>query len=153
MPNVSAAERCDSRTASPSRRAYVAIGVSRRLLTRFGQKALVGKVLQHPDNVGQDRLAGCYVFGGELIGHIADAAHAVAELQHLDRNFVRRQHALRRQDHPDLPRLIEFQPRVPRQFRPARLADTDVAADSHRSLVSFGYEGPGRNMALDIGMI
>ena len=68
------------------------------------------------------------VFGGELIDHFGDAAHAVAELQHLDRDLVRRQHALRRQDHPDLPRLVEFQLGVPRQYRPARLADTDVAA-------------------------
>ena len=75
-----------------------------------------------------DRLARRGVFGGELIDHVSDAADAVAELQHLDRDLVRRQHALRRQDHPDLPRLIEFQPGVPRQFRPARLADTDVAA-------------------------
>ena len=69
---------------------------------------------------------------GAVIGHIADAAHAVAKLQHLDRDFVRRQHAFRRQDYPDLPRLIELQLRVSRQFRPARLADTDVAARGHR---------------------
>ena len=59
---------------------------------------------------------------------VGDAADAVAELQHFDRDLVRRQHALRRQDHPDLPRLIELQLGVPRQHRPARLADTDVAA-------------------------
>ena len=63
-----------------------------------------------------DRLARRGVFGGELIDHLGDAAHAVAELQHFDRDLVRRQHALRRQDHPDLPRLVEFQLGVPRQY-------------------------------------
>ena len=52
-----------------------------------------------------------------------------------------------------MPRLIEFQPGVPRQFRPARFVDTDVAARSHRSLVSSGHERAGRDVALDIGMI
>ena len=68
------------------------------------------------------------VFFGELVDHVGDAADAVAELQHFHRDLVRRQHALRRQDHPDLPRLIEFQLGMPRQHRPAGLADTDVAA-------------------------
>ena len=64
---------------------------------------------------------GAAYLAGELIDHLGDAAHAVAELQHLDRDLVRRQHALRRQDHPDLPRLVELQLGVPRQYRPARL--------------------------------
>ena len=55
------------------------------------------------------------VFFGELVDHVADAADAVAQLKHFHRDLVRRQHPLRRQDHPDLPRLIEFQLGMPRQ--------------------------------------
>ncbi len=76
------------------------------------------------------------VFGGELVDHLSDTADAVAKLQHFDRDLVGRQHALRRKDHPDLPRLVEFQPGVTRQFRPARLADTDIARFCHRSFLA-----------------
>ena len=91
-----------------------------------------------------DRLAFGGVFGGELVDHVGDAAHAVAELQHFDRDLVRRQHPLRRQDHPDLPRLVELQFGVPRQHRPAGLADADIAA-GHRfaSSRSSGTNAPG----------
>ena len=85
------------------------------------------------------------VFGGEQVDHVGDAAHAVAELQHFDRDLVRRQHPLRRQDHPDLPRLVELQPGVPRQHRPARLADADVAARAiaFASSPALGTNAPG----------
>ena len=79
-----------------------------------------------------------------IIGH---AALAVAELKHFHRDLVRRQHALRRQDDPDLPRLVELQLRVPRQHRPAGLADTDVAAArpviAFASQPAFGTNAPG----------
>ena len=83
-----------------------------------------------------DRAAVGNVFRGKHVDHLADAARAVAELQHFDRDFVRRQHAFRRQDHPDLPGLVEFQLGMPRQHRPAFFADLDVAAAGgcHRSI-------------------
>ena len=95
-----------------------------------------------------DRFARRGIFGGEQVDHLGNAADAVAELQHFDRDLVGREHALRRQDHPDLPRLIEFQLGVARQFRPARLADADVAACWHccsRSSLAhaFGTKAPG----------
>ena len=66
--------------------------------------------------------------GSELIDHRFDAADAVAELKHFHRDLVRRQYAFRCEDDPDLPCLVELQPCMPGQKRPARLADTDVAA-------------------------
>ena len=64
---------------------------------------------------------GAAYFRGEQIGDIANAALAVAELQDFDRDLVGRQHALGRQDHPDLSRLIELQLGMPRQHRPGLL--------------------------------
>ena len=111
------------------------------------QKSLVGEVLQHGDDVGRDRLARRGVFCRELIDHRRDAADAVAEFQHFDGDLVRRQHALRRQDHPDLPGLVEFQLGMPRQHRPARLADADVARARHRfclfASLFLGTKAPG----------
>src|SRR6185312_10337833 len=60
--------------------------------------------------------------------HLLDAAGAVTELKDLHRDLVRRQDPLRRQNDPALPCLIEFQLGMPRQARPAGLADGDVAA-------------------------
>src|SRR5260370_717739 len=59
------------------------------------------------------------------------------------------QHRVRRQDDPDPSRLVEFQFGVSRQYRPARLADTDVAAAArHRSPLAglelaLGTNAPG----------
>ena len=152
MPKVSAVEpRCSS-TASPSAGSPAAAlaSVSVGLMTVFSRASVRNPLSARSCSMAMTSVAIASRSAAYLAASWStisrDAAHAVAELQHFDRDLVRRQHALRRQDDPDLPRLIEFQPGMPRQHRPARLADTDVAARAslHRfASLSLGTNAPG----------
>jgi hypothetical protein len=129
----------------PVMRRRLAIGekVAHDVFSRASvKKTLVGEVLQHGDDIGRDRLARGGVFNGELIDHFRDTADAVAELQHFDRDFVRCQHAFGGEYHPDLPRLIEFQPACRGNF--GRLASlTLMLRLAAIDQLSWGTNAPG----------
>ena len=76
--------------------------------------------------------ASSHVHRGQKLRDDGNMDDAVAEFQHFDRDLVRRQHALGRQDHPDLPGLVEFELGMARQDRPAFLTDADMAWAGHR---------------------
>jgi len=93
------------------------------------------------------------VFTGITLSIRNTGAGAAREANTLKALFNDDQHAFRREDHPHLPRLIEFQLGVPRQHWPARFTDPDVAACHRFASVCFRHERARRDVAVDIGMI
>ena len=75
------------------------------------------------NDVGQDPLLGCVVGLRQLVGDGLDAAAAVAQLEHRDRDGIRREDPLRRQDQPAVARSIVAHLDVPRQPRHRRRAN------------------------------
>ena len=72
------------------------------------EKPFFCKAPQHRDDVGADCPAIGGVLGSKHVDDLIDIPKTVTELQNLYRKLIRCKHALRHQNHPDLPRLVEF---------------------------------------------